>query len=111
MMGEDRALFYGAAMLAGIALFAAIKLAWGMLLWTQPTKHRIGDRWGDEEIEVIDWRGGEGRVESGGEIWRAVSKEPLRAGDRVTVRRMKGLTLEVRRASANADKTTAAQKD
>jgi membrane-bound serine protease (ClpP class) len=40
---------------------------------------------------------GDGQVFVRGELWRAHSDEPLRAGDRVTVAGLNGLTLDVRR--------------
>jgi membrane-bound serine protease (ClpP class) len=40
---------------------------------------------------------GDGQVFVRGELWRARSDEPLRAGDRVSVDGLTGLTLEVHR--------------
>ena len=80
-----------------VVLFAAIKLVWGVSQWAKKPQHRVGDRWGEEHVEVTEWRGGAGYVSAGGELWRAVSKDDLRPGDRVTVSKVKGLTLEVRK--------------
>ena len=44
---------------------------------------------------VQEWQGGEGHVLVHGERWRAVGAVPLNAGDKVRIRRMDGLTLEV----------------
>jgi len=46
-------------------------------------------------VEVRDWRDGEGRVFLNGEIWRAVSSDPLLPGDKALVRKVDGLTLTV----------------
>ncbi len=86
------------ALFGGIIAFAALKLLWGAALWTRRTPHRVGDRWGAELIEVKEWSQGKGYVMAGGELWRAASKDALAPGDRVTVLKSKGLTLEVRKA-------------
>lgn len=86
-----------AGALASIIAFTALKLAWGMAQWTRKPEHRIGERWGAEHVEVVEWSGGSGYVSAGGELWRATSKDPLRAGDLVFVQKAKGLTLEVRK--------------
>lgn len=80
-----------------VVLFAAVKLLWGAAQWAKKPQHRIGDRWGSETVEVVEWSDGAGYVTAGGELWRAVSKEALRPGDRVVVSKSKGLTLEVRK--------------
>ena len=82
----------------GVVAFAAVKIGWGMALWTMKGRHRIGDRWGDEPVEVVEWRKGWGLVDAGGELWQATSKETLEPGDRVRVVKTKGLTLDVRRS-------------
>ena len=87
-----------AALLGGIVLFAAVKLFWGAALWAKRSEHRVGDRWGRETVEVTEWSGSGGYVSAGGELWRAISKDPLRAGNRVVVAKAKGLTLEVKKA-------------
>lgn len=66
--------------MAGIILVAVVKLLWGMALWARKSDHRVGDRWGDEPVEVVEWSGRDGYVNAGGELWRA-------AGPRVAARR------------------------
>jgi len=44
---------------------------------------------------VLEWRGGEGRVRARGEQWRARGGRAFAPGERVTVTRIDGLTLEV----------------
>lgn len=85
-----------AAVMAGIVLIAAIKLLWGMALWAKRSEHRVGDRWGEEAVEVVEWSGREGYVRAGGELWRATGAQALRPGDRVRVARTRGLSLEVK---------------
>ncbi len=96
-MNELNPDFIAGALVAVIA-FTALKLLWGFALWTKRTEHRIGDRFGAEGGEVIEWRGGEGLVLAGGERWRAVSKEKFAAGDQVRIAKVKGLTLDVRKS-------------
>lgn len=86
-----------AGVLASIVAFAAIKLAWGVSQWSKKPQHRIGERWGEERVEVTEWRGNAGYVSAGGELWRATSNDALAPGDRVYVQKAKGLTLEVRK--------------
>lgn len=81
----------------GIIVFAFAKLVWGVLLWTRRSDFRIGQRWGDEPVEVAEWSAGKGFVSAGGELWQATSKDALATGDKVTVLKVKGLTLEVRK--------------
>jgi membrane-bound ClpP family serine protease len=45
--------------------------------------------------EVIDWQETEGKVFVNGEIWRAVSDDPLSPMDKVIIKKLKGLTLKV----------------
>lgn len=69
----------------------------GVLQWARPSPHRVGVRWGAETIEVVEWRRGKGRVLAGGELWSACGPDDLAPGDRVSVARTEGLTLQVRR--------------
>jgi membrane-bound serine protease (ClpP class) len=50
----------------------------------------------DEVAEVKEWKDHEGYVLVRGESWKAVSLDPLSAGDEVVVERVDGLTLRVR---------------
>lgn len=86
--------------LASIVLVAVVKLLWGMALWAKKSEHRVGERWGDEAVEVVEWSGREGYVRAGGELWRATSADALRQGERVRVAKTKGLLLEVKKISA-----------
>ncbi len=45
--------------------------------------------------DVMDWSGGEGRVRVHGEVWRASAGMPLEPGQRVRVKTLRGLTVEV----------------
>ncbi len=96
-MESGEASLVAAALFGAIILFAAVKIVWGAAQWTQRSEHRIGERWGGETVEVSEWARGQGYVSAGGELWRAVSKDELKAGDRVVVAKVKGLTLEVRK--------------
>ncbi|MEQ8935363.1 MAG: NfeD family protein [Amphiplicatus sp.] len=91
-----QALIFAGVMTIIVAL-AAVKLFWGMAQWTRAPQHRVGDRWGDEPVEVVEWNGETGYVRAGGEMWRAHSKEAFAPGEKVKVARTNGLVLEVRR--------------
>ncbi len=82
---------------AVVVVFATATLVWGAAQWAHPSDHRVGERWGDERVEVKEWTGGKGLVSAGGELWRATSKDALEPGDEVSVSKVKGLTLEVRK--------------
>jgi membrane-bound ClpP family serine protease len=45
--------------------------------------------------EVKNWQEREGFVFVNGELWRAVSEAPLKAGNRVRIQKVEGLTLTV----------------
>ena len=45
--------------------------------------------------EVKDWQGTEGKVFVNGELWRAVSDDPILPRDKVIIKKLKGLTLKV----------------
>jgi membrane-bound serine protease (ClpP class) len=71
---------------------------WALAVGTSVTARRMPVTVGPEQI--VGMQGvvrGEGQVFVRGELWRARSNEPLRAGDRVAVDRLDGLTLEVHR--------------
>lgn len=97
-MDETRLALWIAGVMGLVIVFAAVKLIWGAVQWSQRSQHRVGDRWGTEHVEVAEWSGGSGYVSAGGERWRATSADPLKPGDRVTVAKVKGLTLQVRKA-------------
>jgi membrane protein implicated in regulation of membrane protease activity len=48
-----------------------------------------------KEATVTVWKQSQGQVFVRGEIWRAVSKEPLLPGEKVIVQKVDGLTLTV----------------
>ena len=45
--------------------------------------------------EVKNWQETEGKVFVNGELWRAVSDDPLSPRDKVIIKKLKGLTLKV----------------
>ena len=49
----------------------------------------------DKLGEVKQWKKNEGKVVVNGELWQAVSEVPLLPGDRVVIKNVEGLTLEV----------------
>ncbi len=84
-----------AAAFAATLLAAALVLVWGIAQRAQKPEHRVGERFGGERVEVVEWTGTEGYVLAGGELWRAASRDALEPGEKVTVVRMDGLVLEV----------------
>ncbi|MEX0645705.1 MAG: NfeD family protein [Parvularculaceae bacterium] len=81
----------------GCVAFTAIKILWGVAQWTKRSEHRVGERWGGEHVEVVEWSGSDGYVRAGGELWRATSADALSPGDQVRVARVDGLILSVRK--------------
>jgi membrane-bound serine protease (ClpP class) len=84
---------------AGVELFE-------ITLWRRLLRHRV--RTGPEAFagmtaEVVEDLDPEGRVRVRGELWNASSTLPVTAGERVVVRRVDGLRLEVEPASRAAD--------
>ncbi|MBA3037860.1 MAG: hypothetical protein FP814_15395 [Desulfobacterium sp.] len=45
--------------------------------------------------EIKYWKETEGKIFVNGELWRAVSKFPMSAGDRAVIRDLEGLTMNV----------------
>lgn len=82
---------------AGAVLTVVATLVIGALQWAVPVRQRIGRRFGDEPVKIIDWKSGAGWVSAGGELWSAHGPADLKDGEAVTVARMDGLTLVVRR--------------
>jgi len=76
---------------ASFMTFAIIKVA-----QTRRMKVKVGKLEG-EVGEVIEFKDGEGLVKVRGEIWKCISDEELKVGDKVTVVDREGLTLRVKR--------------
>lgn len=76
-------------------------VAIGLGLRAQRRKPAIGrEQLLEEEGEVLDkFRHGKGQILFQGEIWKAMSAEPLQKGDKVVVERVDGLLLHVRKSS------------
>ena len=70
---------------------------WGVAQRRWKTPFRVGDEMRHARVDVVEWAGGEGMVSADGELWRAISPDPIKPGDTVEVARVDGLTLEVRR--------------
>ena len=86
-----------AGVFAATILMAALVVVWEMAQRAKKPEHRVGERFGGERVEVVEWAGTEGYVRAGGELWRAHSQDPLEPGEKVRVARMDGLILEVSR--------------
>ncbi|MGC8853062.1 MAG: NfeD family protein, partial [Hydrogenobacter sp.] len=53
---------------------------------------------GEEGEAMTDFINGKGKVFVHGEIWNAVSDEEIKKGDTVEIKKVKGLTLKVKKA-------------
>ncbi len=88
----------------GVLLFELTEHLIFPLIWLvkdrKKRRRRALDRLVGQEAEVTRWRGQEGQVFIKGELWRAVSGDPLAPGARVVVERAEGLTLTVAPAKA-----------
>ncbi len=84
------------AILAGFGIVALAKL-YGLFFMRWKTPFRVGETMNVRRAEVVEWRGGEGHVRAGGELWRATSTDELTPGDEVTVAAVDGLLLKVKR--------------
>jgi membrane-bound serine protease (ClpP class) len=96
---EAAAVFLGAGAIAAALCLAIAAFAQRF----GSDAHRVGDRFGEEPVTVLDWSGRSGRVSAGGEDWRARSTEPLTPGESVDVVKAQGLTLVVRKTRAVAE--------
>ena len=75
-------------------------------LWRRLLRYRV--RTGAEALagmtaEVVEDLDPQGRVRLRGELWNASAPSPVRAGERVVVRGVDGLRLEVERPPRSAD--------
>lgn len=92
------------AALVAAAIFSAViagalaVLVWGVAQAAKKPAHRVGEFFGGERVEVIEWAGTDGLVQVGGELWRAQAREPLSPGDKVRIIRADGLVLEIAKA-------------
>lgn len=84
-----------AAIFGAIILGSLAVLLWGMAQWAKKPPHRVGEFFGGERVEVVEWSGHEGMVRVGGELWRAQSQGEIAPGDKVRITRADGLVLEV----------------
>jgi len=81
-----------------IGVVISLAVYWKIIL-SQRRRPVIGRRAmiGDRAV-VVSLKEGEVEVEYQGEIWRAVSSQPLRAGQKVVIEGVEGLTLRVKPA-------------
>lgn len=87
-----------AAIFGAIIVGALAILIWGMAQDARRSVHRVGELFGGERIDVVEWAGAEGLVRVGGELWRARAAAPLAPGDRVRIVRSDGLILDIEKA-------------
>jgi membrane protein implicated in regulation of membrane protease activity len=86
------------AVIAGAVAFEAAE-AWVLIRWSQRRTVSMGAETLLGEVgEVVDALRPDGRVRVQGEVWRARAEEEVPAGERVRVRALDGLVLEVERA-------------
>ncbi|MCS7170690.1 MAG: nodulation protein NfeD [Aquificaceae bacterium] len=96
---------YGDIPISVIATMVALTLAFFLLagrmgLRAQRLKKMLGSEelLGSQGEAYTDFVGGKGKVFVHGEIWNAISDEPLKKGEQVLVEEVKGMVLKVKRA-------------
>ena len=89
------------SILIGVVLFEFIEHVMFPLIWCIKDRKRKSVCGATGMVgkvgEITQWKEASGKVSVNGELWQAVSAAPLKPGDRVVVRNVKGLTLEVTR--------------
>jgi membrane protein implicated in regulation of membrane protease activity len=90
-----------------ITLMGSLAIYW-KIIQSQRKKPLIGKRAmvGDLAL-VVSVRDGEIEVDYAGETWHAVSTEPLRPDQQVTINAVKGLTMQVTPLKSGHDEPTA----
>jgi membrane-bound serine protease (ClpP class) len=92
-----------------VVALSLLSLAFMLLVLHMALRNRrIGVVTGREQMigalaDVQDWEGGEGHVSTHGERWRAVSHAVLVPGDKVRIREIHGLTLDVEPEKPSTD--------
>ncbi len=85
--------------IAGVVIFEFVEHILFPLVWSfaiRNTKSSCGtDGMLGKVVEIKAWRNGEGRVFLEGELWRAVSCDPLRPGDKARVQEVDGLVMKI----------------
>lgn len=99
--------------LALMALGAVLALA-GRAMWRttglgKPSEHRVGGQMAGARGLVVEWDGCEGYVRADGELWKAYANTALASGEKVKVRRLDGLRLEVEKVSDHPASPATAQ--
>ena len=94
-------------LIVGFVLFEVIEHILFPVVWSFVARNRRS-RCGvegmlDKVVEVKEWRDGEGRVLVDGELWKAISIDPLRPGDKAVVQRVNGLVLRISFARNTTD--------
>ena len=88
------------AVIAAIIVFEVIEHVVVPLIWTVITRRKRSASGATGllgEVAVVKrWKEAQGYVFVKGELWQAVSNDPLSVGDRVAVESVKGLTLKVK---------------
>ena len=86
------------AVFAGVAIVTLAKL-YGFIFMRGQTVHRLGTAMEGQTGTVSEWStsatGGHGLVFIGGELWQATARRSFAPGDRVVVKSVNGLRLDV----------------
>lgn len=86
-------------LVVGYVLFELLEHVFFPLVWSFANRNRKSlcgnEAMPGKMVEVRTWQGGEGRVFVEGELWKAVSNDHLKPGDRAVVQRVEGMALMV----------------
>jgi len=92
-------MFIALALLLGFGVVALVKI-YGLLFMRWKTPFRVGIAMNGCRAEVVEWANGKGYIMADGELWRAISRDVLSAGDKVSVAAVDGLLLRVKKKQA-----------
>ena len=92
-------MFIALALLLGFGVVALVKIH-GLMFMRWKTPFRMGKAMNVSRAEVVEWADGKGYIMADGELWRAISRDVLSAGDKVSIAAVDRLLLKVKKKQA-----------
>ncbi len=92
-------MFIALALLVGFGVVALAKI-YGLFFMRWKTPFRMGKAMNVQRAEVVEWAEGKGYIMADGELWRAISRDALSAGDKVSIAAVDRLLLKVKKKQA-----------